>query len=272
MADQPVPNEFERIQSVLRMTYNRQVAKAFRDDLDENNPDHISDYTMRDVMTIKDDDSASMMLLRMLTCYMFMPATFHGGSELVPADSMYAIPKLDFDEPVGYKPQVVLTFKETTEDALEAKAMPKRVRTSFRLRERTEDITQVDIDRLTAAIRREFATPADNPYRFRTGRFKLSYRDKANGYELLLAPYSYKVGREFLGKILDIQGDEVDEEIISLGERPKKNWKKPRTKRILGETYTQPELRRVAWVKLKKAELKLHGAAKDITLFMAPFR
>jgi len=266
-----VPNEFERLQSVLRLTYNKTMRRAFKDDLQDGNPDHVNEIALRDAVTIKDDDSAGMMTLRMLTGYMLVPEAFHGGRTLIPADSIYGIPKQEYDESVLYKPQVILKWKEPKNDADREGRARHTMRMSFRLMKDTEDLTQLDVNTLRLAIQREFPTGQATPFYFKTGRVKCSYRQKNKGYEFIISAYSLKEAEILVRKVLDIQGDTFDAELLTESSKPNVNWKARKTQRILGETTVIPEKRRIARVRLYRAELHLHGHAKGIELYQVFF-
>ncbi len=259
-------SSFERLQSVYQKTYNRMVRSAFRDDLGDDASVNLPEVALRDSMLIDDQDSALEMILKIKLFEMFRREAFLGGKELIPLDELYSVPKAEYDESVVYRPQVVLTFIENKEIAEKDNRRQKTVRCSFRLTEFTsETIKQTDIDRLASAINLKFPPT----YEYRTGRYKFSYRDKTNGLELIMTAYDERHATTLTEKLCDLRNVEFDVEKLTKSSS-KRNWKKKDTVTILAKRYIKPEQRRVTYVKLKKAELKIHGIERDISLLWRP--
>ena len=254
------PSSFENLQSVYRLTYNRKVREMFRDDIPDDSFS-TPESQLKNAMLIQGNDSANIMLLRINLFRMYRE------EQQIP--DVYGIPITSFDETVVYRPQVCLSFLEPLEEARTRNARQKRVRVSFRLmNETSETLTQSNITSLESGIRREFP----DSYVFNTGLIKISYRDKPSGYELILNPSTVNEGKEMINQVLGIRNHVFNDDFMTVSQSPGRNYKAVPTQRILGESVRMPERRRITKVRLKRAELKIHGLAKDIILLERPFR
>lgn len=63
-----------------------------------------------------------------------------------------------------------------------------------------------------------------------------------------------------------------DWELLTVSKVPERNYRREERKMILGESAKMPERRRIAKVRFKRAELKIHGRAKDVILEKCSFR
>lgn len=251
-------NEFENLQTVYMRTYNRLVQQSFR----ENIPDDdfsTPESQMKNACLVKDNDSASIMQLRVDLFFMVREE----GKRLHPIHYEMPLPEW---ESTFYRPQVILRFEEVRPPGGRV-VNPKTVRVSFRLTNETaETITQTEVDGLSRRIEQQFP----RSYVFKTGRYKMSYRDKSHGYELILSPYSRAIGERMIGKVLAVGGHEPDWERMTVSEAPQRNYLRDEYIRVLGNRQMMPKRRRVAEVILKKAVLKVHGQLADIPLYAIP--
>ncbi|WP_346291609.1 hypothetical protein [Sphaerothrix gracilis] len=260
------PSEFEHLQSSLMLYYNREVRKAFREDISDD--DYASpEAVLRNNCLIKDNDTAAIMTIKMLN--FFMVRQNRGLLDEI----IYGIPAGMYDEVVTYRPQVILHFEEPTSlyDPRAAKEVAagnvkprrKRVRASFRYMNATaESFSSAEKTRVTNAINQQFPIS----YKFKTGRLKLSYKDKQHGLELVVAPYTKAEGLDFIKRILDVRPEvPFNEEFLSESVSGK-NFNKVERKQILGKQYQLPKRRPIATVKLKRADLHLHGMMKPVIL------
>jgi hypothetical protein len=261
----PSDGPFERLQRNIRHLHNRAVRKHFRDVPDDpelwevHNPRHALMHSA----LISDDDSGIAMLLRL---WHFELLCRHATALHPP---LYTMPAQEYHESVRFKPQVICLFQESSEEAEKAKRRPKTVRVSFRLMsQKTSDISQADLDRLTTSLKTHFPMT----YKFRTGRIKLSYRDRDRGLELIVSPYSVSGGKDLLTKIVRVHGalepgsDAPDWTKLSISQKAVSNFDANEYTRVLGKRKVLPKRRPVAFVSLRRVELALHGQLESIVL------
>ena len=250
-------NQFEMLQSLIRRIQNRIVRESFREDIADDDIATPEGFLKAKCLH-HDNDTGVMTLMRLFLFYVIREE----GRRLHPA--MYTYPVDDYQASVKFKPQVVFWFWEPQNEAKTRKRPAKRVRASFRLvRETLETLTVADVDRLKQRVKAEFP----RSYRFKTGRLKASYRDKENGLELTLAPYSRTEAKEFIGKILDVADVTPDWDLFSISEYPDRNFSEQSRITILGESKKLPDKRPIANVYLKKAELHIHGNTESMVLY-----
>lgn len=247
---------FERLQDVYMRVYNRQVKASFRDDIADDDLS-TSSGAMRDACLIKDTDNAQMMLLRLNLFYFVREE----ARNLQPIN--YLLPFPEWHDEVVNKPQVILYFEEPKEDAKKKKRRPITQRVAFRLMNETiETITKTDIEELSREIKQQFP----RTYKFRKGRTKLSYRDRKNGYELIITPYSEQEGKTLITKVLALRDKVPDWELLTNSESGK-NFAKRDTVIYQGKTVKLGEKRPIGYVMLRRAELKLPGGVKSEILY-----
>ena len=250
-------NDFEQLQSVVRRLHNRIVRDDFRDDIQDDDL-QTPEGALRYACLVKENDSAQMMCMRFWVFYLMREY----GSRLHPA--MYIHPVEDYQESVQFKPQLVMWFWEPQAEAKLRNKPAKRVRVSFRLvKETSETISQVDIDGLKSRVKTEFP----KSYRFKTGRYKASYRDKPNGIELILAPYDEGQAKTMVEKVLNIAQVRTDWTNFSISTHPDRNYTQQEYVQILGERKKLPSKRPITNVYLKKAELHIHGLTESVPIF-----
>ncbi|MGF1535365.1 MAG: hypothetical protein ACFB4J_02605 [Elainellaceae cyanobacterium] len=251
------PNDFENLQSVYMRVYNRMVRESFREDIPDD-AFSTPEAQMRYACLIKDNDTATMMQLR---SNLFLMIREEAARLQAP---IYGIPTAEYQEAVRFRPQVQLHFEEPRDEAAAANRERKRVRASFRLMNKTpETVTQTDM----TALRNRIAQQFPRSYRFRTGRYKLSYRHREEGLELVIPPYTEPEGRQFISKVLLVAGATPEWDRLTVSTYPDRNFNRREYARILGRRRRLPQQRPVANVYLKKAELKLHGMLTDAQLY-----
>ena len=243
--------EWPALRSWLRKVYNKKVDKYFNDEDNDSNINAGRKAT-KDACLIGADDSQNIALIKM--------NNFNFIVREIDKQPIYGIPCTSFHESLTFYPQVILYFKETLEDAQSKNRKPITAEHGYRLK--NDNITDADIRELARKIRQEFATP---PTRFKKGEIKISYKDKRKGYEFILAVDAESEARTIISKILDIQGDTPDWELLTNSESGK-NFKVRRTMRLLGETVELQRQRPIGYVQFTHAELKLHGVVPDVVL------
>ncbi|MBE9182878.1 hypothetical protein IQ268_30545 [Oculatella sp. LEGE 06141] len=259
----PLPEGFspwEHLQAVVLQSYNRTVRSQFRD---LGGDDWDEDITsgrgaLRVACTVKDDDSANMVAIRMMLFYM----TLRQASDLHPP--LYTMPSDRYQQTVRFSPQITLYFREDL-DEVEQGYKPIDSQISFRIRGETET-TFTPANALTWAnrIRSEFATGGG--WRWRKGRVKLSYRDLERGYNLAIHAVSESEGRQVIAKVLSLQGDTIDNDNLVIAELGGTPPIVPGTQVIYGESRRLPRKRPVGNVRFRYAEVHIWGVNKAVTL------
>lgn len=254
---------FERRQNTLRQLHNRKVYEVFADVVDARTdgvpydpskvtPENSARRIMRADVIINDGDSfADMWLKTELIKYMDDP------------DSSVILPTYDSNSvSVTDKPHVHLFFIERKSSAIIANRRRAEALISFRLTDKTiTTVTQTDLDEL----KREINLAFPSSYQLKKGKFKYSYRDKANGYELILAMLNESEAREVITKVLSIRDKTPDFEEFLTTSSSEKNFTIKRTIRILNQTEKVPLERPVADCYLCRAYVSF-GKLKTVNL------
>ena len=123
----PLPegfNEWEHLQDMVKLWHNKQVAKWFK-----NQP--INDIStpkpaLRQACTIKDNDTATMTLMRL---WLFEVTAGHAQSLQAP---IYGTPVGDYQREVSYKPQIKLFFRERRDRDMVDRLSPATGEITFR--------------------------------------------------------------------------------------------------------------------------------------------
>jgi hypothetical protein len=254
-------SEWEHLQSLLISFQNKIVNQEFKDVGNDSWDENISTprSSLRVACTLKDSDTANMTLLKIILFYIIL----RKAQDLHPA--MYAVPIGDYQETVVFKPQIKLVFREKRIDALENDRHPLRAEMCFRLIDTTANtITQSEVNQLALKIKQEFATP--NPYIYRKGSLKCSYRDESKAYRLILYSFDKQTAKDMILKILKIRNDTVNWDFFTFSESEKNYKTISGTEIILGKSVRKIRLRPEGYVKFVRAELKLHGLTQDILL------
>lgn len=253
---------FERRQNTFRQLHNREVREAFSDvfDIPANGipydptkitPNSSPRKLLRNDLLIEDNDSFSeMWLKRELLGFM------------KDDDTPVLLPSYD-DVPISVtdKPHVHLHFIEKKSTAIIGKRKRAEALISFRIvNETISTITQTDLNNL----RRDINLAFPSTYELKKGRFKYSYRDKANGFEFILTLLNETEAREVITKVLSIRDKVPDWDNLrtSISER---NFTTRKTVTILGQVEKLPLERPITDCYLYKAVVSL-GRLKKINL------
>lgn len=250
---------WEHLQNVLMQVHNRIVREEFAD-LDNDNDDDILTprSSLRAACLIRDADSATTSLNRMMLFYVML----RKASDLHPA--LYTTPVERYQELLRFAPQVTLYFREDIDDVEEGYG-PIDAEVSFRIYDKTErTITMADLRTIGQKIRTEFATGSG--YRWRKGRYSLSYRDPELGYRLRVRASSESEGREVISKVLDIQGHTINREKLNINQLDQAPPIVPPMHNILGRSRRKFRNRPVGWVRFIYAEAHVWGEQNAITL------
>lgn len=261
---------WEQLQDVWSKVHNRRVRNHFRDLVSD--PDNIEAWNIflenldlnipRHALVvaclISDSDTADMTVLRTLLFWVVL-----GQAEAL-HPPIYAIPSDRYQQSVKFAPQVVLYFKEDSEDVEEGYA-PIDAEISFRVMDKTSSsITESDARNLANKIKLEFAN--NGGYRWHKGRTKLSYRDKEKGYQFSVNAYSDTVGKTVIEKVLNIQGHALDLNNLSIAQLGDNPPTIPPTELIYGKSRRVARKRPVGWVRFVYAELHVWGMPNAVTL------
>jgi hypothetical protein len=256
-ASENPPNEMERFQDFCRLYINRRVRVHFKDiddlvdeGLDNSNLRHVA----RVACTHQDKDPITLTTARLLAFSVVL------GDSVADSEAIYGIPISTLQETVEFQPQILLKFVETAKDALTHNRQPVQGRISFRLTD--TNFTESEARAKARQIKNIFAVPKVN---YKKGRTKISYRDRAKGYEFILAVQSELEARELITKTLQINGHTPDWHLLTNSESGR-NFDLKVQKTILGHLTDMPKRRPVATCVFRRAELKIHGLKKDIVL------
>ena len=255
---------FERRQNTFRQLHNREVREVFSDVFDppaDGIPYDPSKVTpldsprrvMRQDVIIDDGDSFSeMWLKRELLKFM--------EDDDVPV----FLPNYD-DIPITVKdkPHVHLQFIEKESTATANRRARVKALISFRVVEKTiSTITRSDLNELKREI--SLAFPAS--YTLNKGRTKYSYRDKANGFEFILALTSESEAKDVITKVLGIRDKTPDWDLLRVSNAPDENFMVKKSISILGTLEKIPLRRPLAVCYFRKAIISF-GKLRTETLF-----
>lgn len=250
-------NDFEHLQSVYRQIHNQQVNEFFRDvDVPEiiddirNVPSEVS---LKKACLVKDNDTASMITMRMMLLYF----SLRKAQDLQP--EIYGIPQTTFQETHEFNPQVRLHFSENSDDVEEDFA-PLRSEITFRLKDETSGtINEAKAKAIANAIKSQLAIP---PFRWQRGWSKATYLDKENGYDFRLLVPDEDEGVKVVKAVLGIQRNTFKPEIYQFSKRgnPAAAFPTaPRSGMVYGNTRRLPRKRPRGMVVFRRAELLVWG-------------
>ena len=252
-----IDNEWEHLQSVLMQTHNRII----RDEFSDIEPD--DDITtprgsLKVACLLKDSDSALMTILR----YWLFYVDLKKAQDLAPA--IYGVPITSFQEHFQFAPHIKLYFLEDGDDVAEGYSRVKG-EISFKLiGETSESITPAKAESLAHKIRTAFATGSG--FVWKKGRIKVSYLDKARGYDFRLLVTTEAEGRRVIEQVLDIQNHTPDWDNLSIAESRADFPITPPTRHIYGKSRRLPRRRPRADVRFRVAELHIWGVPLPVIL------
>jgi hypothetical protein len=246
-----ITKQWTFVRSWLRRTYNKKVHEYFKD-LDPNqDPDNSTGRSAtKAACLIGANDSQSIASLKMQIFEQFV----ENDGEI-----FYSIPATELWEfSVEGDPQIILRFREQTDDARSKNRYPIRGRVSIRISE--NDISSdSDIRNWARKVRDEFARPQ---YYYQKGKIKFTYIDKKKGYQFILGTNDEDNARGVIRKVMDLKGDTPDWNRLRES-RSKQNFSEQKTKRVGGEIIKMPTLRPEGRVYFSHAELNVDGMAKN---------
>jgi hypothetical protein len=254
--------EFEFLQDLIRKWQNRVVKEEFAAlGGDEFDPDiNISEHALRHACTIKDNDTAEMVSLRMYLFYFL-----HGKAKRL-QPPIYGIPIETHQESNSFKPQVELFFAQDSA-AVPENVSAIRAEINFRLMEETEaTIRPAEAERIARAIKRELANTHPT-YTFTKGKHICWYPDKKRGNDFQVYASTPEEGEQVVKKILAIRDHPFEEDLFKVTSPKKNSVNNPSgTRLVYGKQRKKPRWRPTANVRFRWASLKVHGEPEDIIL------
>jgi hypothetical protein len=256
---------WEQLQDVILWCHNRRVIEEFRDLTPQDQEWEANLNTprarLRFAVTIKDDDSAIMMLHRMWLFYVVM------GKAADFQTPIYGIPITGFQEARKFAPQIQLYFVEDVQD-VEQGYSPVTGQITFRLMDQTSDtLTEAELNSYALKVRSTFAT--GNGFVWKKGKTMASYTDRAKGYQLQLLVRSEAEGRRVVEQVLDIQNHTPNWGYLNISENQNTASRYPTvppTDFILGRSRRLPRSRPVADVRFQHAVVHIHGLPNPVVL------
>lgn len=266
-----LPSNFaawEHLQTTIMQVHNRLVREEFKDVSEEDDWSPVITTpraSLRTACTMYDDDSAVQALNRMFLFYILL----RGAVDL--QQPHYTIPVDRYQEQVKFAPQVTLYFREDL-DEVEQGYKPIDAEISFRVQNETyETFNETKAKSLARKIHGLFISGGQGT-RWKKGRTKLSYRDKENGYQFSVNAASEAEGKQIINKVLDVQGDSIDPQKLSITTLSSAPPIVPPIDRVYGESRRLPRHRPVGNVRFRFAEVHVWGIGKPITLLDATLR
>lgn len=256
----PLPegtSEWEHLQDMVRRDHNKAVLAYYskQPDNDISTPKS----ALKHACLIKDDDTATMTLMRM---WLFEITVGRAQSLQAP---VYGIPVQELQRDVKYKPQVKLYFKEKFDSsANDNRTSLSRAEITFRLMdESSETITRTKAEQLAKNIKREFGTPI---FLWEKGWYKATYLDVIRGYDLRLLVKSKLEAIRIVKQVLQIQGHTYNNDYLQYVDHDRTYSLNPGTHRVYGNTVKKIIQRPRVDVRFKYAQLLIWGRVNPINL------
>ena len=103
-------------------------------------------------------------------------------------------------------------------------------------------------------------------FTWKKGREKWVYKDASKGYDFRLLAWNEAEAKKVIEQVLDIQSHSPNWDLLSVATKKKNYTTIPGTHQVYGKQRRKPRDRPIAFVRFRRAELKLHGLFSDITL------
>ncbi|PSF33636.1 hypothetical protein C7H19_19820 [Aphanothece hegewaldii CCALA 016] len=261
-------NEWEHLQSIIVNTFSKIVREEFKDLGDNWQPDiNTPRSSLRTACTPKDNDTASILVLRILFFYFIMQRI----ETLI--EPWYGIPVDDYQQKVEFKPLVHLYFREDNSD-VDVNYRPLRMQISFRLMNETSTtITKTELTTLATKIKTNFCT--NHGRTFKKGKELYTYFDLEKGYQLKVYAFSETEAKTLIDQVLDLQSHTFDDKKFTshLAKNASSKYPTiPPSALILGETKREPRKRPVGTVRFQYAIAQIWGRTKPVVLVDRSFR
>jgi hypothetical protein len=250
-------NPWEHLQNTLLQTYNKQVRDEFSD-LTEEDDLTVSRSSLRVACRIRDDDSAIMVLNRMLLFYITV------GKAADFQAPIYSNPLEEYGRNAKYKPQVCLYFKQDNSDVQQGRrAVESHIK--FRLvGSRWETVTEAELLSLANDIKREFAS--SKGYRWSKGEILYTYDHQEHGMCLHVYSLNKQTAIDLIKKIYELVPFTYDNDYIVEHKSERNYPNTPGTVTILGKSRKTPVRRPTVYVRFQKASVDIYGLPVPIIL------
>lgn len=262
----PLPNgfnDFEFLQDLVRRWQNRIVKEEFSHlGGDEFDPDiTVSEQALRHACTIKDNDTAEMVNMRMHLFYFL----YGKARDLQPA--IYGVPENIYKEKIdGFKTQIYLFFAQDTRQATEGRPA---IRAEFHInleKQISEPTWETEVNQLARRIRQEFAS-SHPTFTFTKGANIYLYKDKELGHHFKVFSNSESEATTLFKKMLAIQGQAYEETYLSVSNPKKTSQNNPAgTVLAFGKRRKKRRWRPVGDVRFRWATLQSFDLDRDIVL------
>ena len=255
---------WENLQFTIQKIQNKIVREEFSDLGGEDWDPDISTPRgeLRHECTIQDNDTATMVKLRLDLFYLIMKkaANYH--------PPIYGIPSMEFVNSYNHLPQIILHFEEDRYEASVANRLPATAQVAVRWFQ--ESYTRTELNALALKIKQDFCTPI---FIFKKGRELYTYTDKKKGYYFQVYAYDELNAKKIMEQAYRLQHDTEPEWDDYLRTHiDKKNYTVQQTQMILGELKQKPKRRPIADVKFSYAELNVPGLLEPIILVDTDYR
>lgn len=250
-------DEWEYLQDTLRLWHNKAVSLWFKN----QPPNDISTPKrgLRHACTMKDSDTSTMTLMRM---WLFEITAGHAQSLQAP---IYGIPVQEYQRESKFRPQIKLYFKEAYDFEKHGDGTEQvRGEIGFRIMNKTADtISRADAVEYAREIKNEFATP---PLIWKKGKYKCTYLDLDNGFDLRILAASKTEGQSTVQSVLKILDKPFNDDNFQYIENTKAFPTNPGTHRVYGRTVKKFRQRPTADVRFTHAQLIIPGQVKPVNL------
>lgn len=251
-------SEWEHLQDMVRLDHNKAVSAYYnkQPDNDISTPKR----ALKQACLIKDDDTATMTLMRM---WLFEITIGHAQAVQRP---VYGIPVSEVQAHWKFRPQVKLYFLEKYDDETNGQQKIPQLEgeITFRLmHETSETISRSNAETLARKIKSAFATP---PFIWEKGWYKSTYFDAERGYDLRLLVKNKSEAERVIKNVLEIQSHTFNRDYFQFVEHDRSYPVNPGTQRVYGRTVKKPIKRRRADVKFKHAQLLIQGQPNPVNL------
>ncbi|MBC6436217.1 hypothetical protein FM036_45640 [Nostoc sp. HG1] len=178
---------------------------------------------------------------------------------------IYGIPVTELQRDFKFKPQIKLYFKEAYDFKKHGDGTEQvRGEIGFRIMNKTaETISRSDAVEYAREIKAEFALP---PLIWKKGKYKCTYFDLENGFDLRLLCLSKAEGISTVQSVLKILDKTYSDNNFQFIENTKEFPTNPGTHRVYGRTVKKFRERPTADVKFTHAQLLIPGQVKPVNL------
>ncbi|MBC1236771.1 hypothetical protein GNE10_06460 [Nostoc sp. 2RC] len=197
-----------------------------------------------------------------LRLWLFEITVGHAQSLQTP---VYGIPVQELQRESKFRPQIKLYFKEKYDFEKHGDGTEQvRGEIGFRIMNKTADtISRADAVDYAREIKNEFATP---PLIWKKGKYKCTYLDLDNGFDLRLLCVSKSEGQSTVQSVLKILDKPYSDNNFQFIENTKEFPANPGTHRVYGRQVKKFRQRPTADVIFTHGQLLIPGQVKPVNL------